>query len=390
MVAYWHLVWAEFGRDRKRTLLTLASIATAFFLFGLLDAARTSFAMAGESAHGARRLITSSRLSMTEPLPLALADKIAAIDGVTASAHASWFAGYYQHYQNQLAAYAVSDRYFEVYPEIEVDPWAKRTFETTRNAVLVGEGVAHRFGWEVGQSIPLMSGVFFDQAGNNHWEFVIAGILRTNEVEKSGFYANMLLLRQDFVSGSSPYFDGWVGWYVSNVRDASESGRVARLIDNLSLNSSHETRTVSEQAVFVAQIRQWADVDLIARSIMGAVFFTLLFLTASVLVQSARQRRGEFTLLQAFGFSTVRIRGLLVTESVLLLLTGGVTGLALCAAGVLVAESLSGGMLVLSAFSLMSWGSGLLLMLGLGLVVGLIPGIRCSQSSVSHMLSRRL
>jgi len=389
MIAHWHLVWAEFGRNRGRTLLTLASIATAFFLFGLLDAVRMNFAMVGESAHGARRLITSARLSLTEPLPLALADKIAAIDGVTASAHASWFGAYYQHHQNQVAAYAISDSYFTVYPEIEVDPWAQYAFKNTPNAVLAGEGIAQRFGWEVGQSIPVGSSVFFDRAGNNHWEFVIVGILRTNKTEKMGFYANMLLLRQDFVSEVSPYLDGWVGWYVSTVRDVSTSGHVANLIDRLSLNSSHETRTMSEQAAFSSQLRQWADVELMTRSIMGAVFFSLLCVTSSVLVHSVRERKGELALLQALGFSRVRIGALILVEAMLSLLTGGLTGLALAAAGAWLATQLSGGMLVLPVLNLTNWGVGVLLMLGVGLGIGLIPVLRYSGPRLSHLLSRR-
>jgi len=390
MIAHLHLVWAEFGRDRTRTLLTLASIATAFFLFGLLDAARTGFMVAGETAHGAKRLMTSSRLSLTEPLPVALGERIAAVDGVMASAHASWFAGYYQHYQNPLTAYAVSDTYLDLYPEIEVDPWARREFQNVRNAVLVGEGVAHRFGWEVGQSIPVMSGLFFDQSGNNYWEVMIAGILRTHDAGQSGFYANLILLRWDFIAETSPYFDGHVGWYISNVRDTSHADQIARLIDGLSLNSSHETRTRSEQAVFAANIRQWVDVDLMTRSIMGAVFFSLLLIVSSVIVQSVRARRSELALLQALGFSRIRTGAMVITEAMLLLLIGGITGLVLAILCVLAANHLMDGLLALPAFSLNRWGTGVLLMVGLGFVTGLVSIIRPQQSKISKILSRQI
>jgi len=388
MSAYLHLVWAEFGRDRKRTLLTLASIATAFVLFGLLDAARTGFVMAGESAYGAKRLITSSRLSLTEPLPVALGDRIAAVDAVMASAHASWFAGYYQHYQNPLTAYVVSDTYLDLYPEIEVDPWARREFQHVRNAVLVGEGVAHRFGWEVGQSIPLISGLFFDRSGSNHWKVVIAGILRTNDAGKSGFYANMVLLRWDFIAEASPYLEGHAGWYISTVNDINQSDQIARLIDEVSLNSAHETRTLSEQAVFAANIRQWADVYLITRSIMATVFFSLLLVTTSVIMHSVRERQRELALLQALGFSMRRIGMLVVTEAITLLLMGGMTGLALSGIGVLAADHLTGGVLALPAFSPARWGAGVLLILGFGFVAGLVSMIRLQPSRISKILSR--
>jgi len=388
MTAHLHLVLAELGRDRVRTVLTVASIMAAFFLFGLLDTVRESFVKVGESTHGAKRLITSSRLSLTEALPVALWGRIATIDGIIASAHASWFAGYYQHPQNQLAAYAVSASYFDAYPEIEVDPWAMREFQNTRNAVLVGEGIARRFGWEVGQSIPIMSALFPGQAGHHHWDFVVVGIVRTSEVRQAGFYANLVLLRWDFISAASPYLDGRAGWYISVVGDASQSDRVANLIDELSLNSPYQTRTISEQGAFAAQIRQWADVDLIARSIMGAVFFSLLFLTSSVMAQSVRARQTELAILQAVGFSIMRIGALVVSESLILLLMGGVSGLSLAFVCLLAVEHFSGGMLSLSAFSLASWERGLVLMLGLGLVVGLVPVLKHSKSRPSQMLSR--
>jgi len=376
MPAHMYLVLAELGRDRMRTVLTLASIMVAFFLFGLLDSVRESFVTAGESAHGAKRLITS------------VANKIEGIDGVLAFAHASWFGGYYQQYQNQLAAYAVSTNYFDVYPEIEIDPWAMREFQNTRNAILVGEGVARRFGWKVGNLIPIMSGLFPDQAGNHHWDFVIAGIVRTSEAKQAAFYANVLLLRWDFISEASPYLDGRVGWYVSAVSDADQSDHVAKLIDGLSINSSYETRTISEQAAFAVQIRQWADVDLITRAIMGAVFFSLLFLTASVIAQSVRERWGELALLQAVGFSIMRIGTLVIGESLLLLLIGGVAGLTLASVCVLALNRFNGDMLGLSAFSLTRWGMGVWMMLGLGVTVGLVPVLRYSKSRPFHLLSR--
>jgi len=119
----------------------------------------------------------------------------------------------------------------------------------------------------------VISGLFFDRSGSNHWEVVIAGILRTNDAEKSGFYTNMILLRWDFIAEASPYLEGHAGWYISTVNDIRQSDQITRLIDDLSLNSPHETRTLSEQAVFAANIRQWADAELITRSIMAAVFF---------------------------------------------------------------------------------------------------------------------
>jgi len=388
MRAYLQMILAEFGRNRMRVGLTLASIAVAFLLFGLLDAVRTSFVAAGESEQGARRLITSSRVPLGL-LPQALESQIASLDEVEAIAHAAWFGGYYQDPEHQLAAYAVSDSYFDVYSEIEIDPWARRAFQNTRNAIVVGENVARRFKWKTGQSVPMFSNIFFDRQGSNNWNFEIVGIVRTSEPEKAAFYGNVLLLRLDFLLESSPYGQGWVGWYVSNLRDASQSAHVANLIDRLSLNSAYETMTITEQASLAAQIRQWADLDLITRSIMGAVLFSLLFLIASVMAYSVRERRAELAVLQALGFSRRRIGSLIVGESMLLLMTGGILGLVLAAVCALVANSLIGDIVRLSAFNPKRWGMGGVLMLGLGLVVGMLPVLWHARLNVASVLSSK-
>ena len=145
---YLHLIWAELFRRKTRTLLTLVSILAAFLLFGLLNGVRVSFDQAGQSAQGAKRLQTGSKLSFIDTLPLSLNDRIARTDGVKAVTYANWFGGAYQKPENQIFSFAVAPNYLDLYPEIEVSAAQRQTFDATRTGVLVGEDLMKRFKWK--------------------------------------------------------------------------------------------------------------------------------------------------------------------------------------------------------------------------------------------------
>src|SRR5882757_8220602 len=165
---YLHLVWASLFRRKTRTFLTLVSIIAAFLLFGLLDAVRTSFNQAGQSANGAQRLQTGAKLSFIQPLPQSLEAQIAAVPGVAKVTFANWFGGAYQDPHNQVFSFAVEPNYLELYPEVQVSDAERKAFAETRGGALVGEGLAQRFHWKVGDRVPLQSTIFTDRAGSKN------------------------------------------------------------------------------------------------------------------------------------------------------------------------------------------------------------------------------
>ena len=191
---YLHLVWASLFRKRTRTILTLVSIVAAFLLFGLLDAVRTSFAQAGQSANGAQRLQTESKLSFIQPLPQALGARIAKVPGVAAVTYANWFGGAYQDPRNQVFSFAVADNYLDLFPEIEVSAAERKDFLKTKSGALVGERLAQKWGWKVGDRVPLQSQIFPDRNGSKNWQFDIVGILRAKDKKTGGFFDQMFLL----------------------------------------------------------------------------------------------------------------------------------------------------------------------------------------------------
>jgi len=386
---YFHLVWAALFRRRTRTFLTLASIVAAFLLFGLLDGIRSSFAQLGQNADGAQRLQTASKLSFIETLPISLQSRIATIDNIEAVTHANWFGGTYQGPRNQLFTLAVAENYLDLYPEIEVDPAQLEAWKRNRTGMLVGETMMERFGWTVGQRVPLQSAIYPNSDGSLDWAFDIVGVLRARDGEGAAFTGAMMLMHYDYFEESTPYVDGDVGWYISRVSDVRRSDAAARAIDALSANSPHETKTMSEQAAMASQLKQMADVGLIVGSIMGAVFFTLLLLTGNTMAQAVRERTSELAVLKTIGFTSTSVLMMVLAESMLMVVIGGVIGLGLASVVGKAATAGSGGMISLPPVGLESWLLGLGLMLAIGLVVGALPAIRAMRLNIVDALAGR-
>lgn len=386
---YLHLIWAALFRRKARTVLTLVSIVAAFLLFGMLDAVRTSFNQAGQNASGAQRLQTGSRLSFIQTLPQSLEAQIGQVPGVKQVTYANWFGGAYQDPHNQIFSFAVAPNYLDLYPEIGVEPAALRAFEATRTGALVGEKLAQRFHWKVGDKIPLQSTIFPNREGSKNWNFDIVGILHSVDRKPGDFSEQLFLLHWKYFDETTPYNRGQVGWYVSRVADANQADRVAKAIDALSANSDHETRTQTEQAAMASWMKQTADIGLITGSIMGAVFFTLLLLSGNTMMQAVRERTAELAVLKTIGFSSRSVLAMVLAESVLLLLLGGVLGLGLAALLIPMVAAGSGGMLNLPSVGAGSWLLGLVLMALVGLLVGALPALRAMRLNIVDALAGR-
>jgi len=386
---YLHLVWASLFRRKTRTLLTLVSIIAAFLLFGLLDAVRTSFNQAGQSANGAQRLQTGSKLSFIQTLPQSLEVQIAAVPGVKTVTYANWFGGAYQDPHNQVFSFAVAPNYLDVYPEIVVGAAERKAFAETRTGALVGERLAQKYKWKVGDKIPMQSTIFPDKEGSKNWSFDVVGILHSSDKKSGGFFDQMFLLNWKYFDETTPYNRGQAGWYVTRVADVSQADRVAKAIDAISANSDHETRTQTEQAATASWMKQLADMGLIVGSIMGAVFFTLLLLSGNTMMQAVRERTSELAVLKTIGFSNLSVLAMVLAESVLLLLLGGVAGLGLASLLIPVVTAGSGGTLNLPVVGADSWVLGLALMAGIGLLVGSLPAWSAMRLNIVDALAGR-
>ena len=383
------LIFAELFRHKTRTALTLLSIMAAFLLFGLLDGVRHSFADAGKSAAGAQRLQTGSSLSFIQSLPMSLAAQIAKVPGVEDVAYANWFGGAYQEPRNQIFTFAVSPNYIDLYPEMVVTPAARKAFDDTKTGVLVGDVLAEKYHWKVGQKLPLISTIFPNADGSKNWTFDIVGILKPKDPSHQEFFEGGILMHWKYFDDATPYNRGAAGWYVTRVKDVTQSDHVAKAIDALSANSDHETKTQTEAAATASWLKQFADIGLIVGSIMGAVFFTLLLLTGNTMAQAVRERTSELAVLKTIGFSSRAVLALVLAESVLLVLLGGVLGLGLAAVLGPVITAGSGHVINMPPVGAASWTLGLSLMIAIGLLVGALPAIRAMRLNIVDALRER-
>jgi putative ABC transport system permease protein len=320
---------------------------------------------------------------------LSLGSQIETVPGVRGVAYANWFGGVYQSPRNQVFSFAVSPNYLDLYPEVELGAAERKRFDETANAVVAGEALMKRYGWKVGDTIPLQSLIYADRNGSKNWSFQLVGMLRAKDRKSGGFSDSMLVLHWKTFDETTPANGGTVGWYVTRVGDVAQADRVARAIDALSANSDHETKTQTEQAATASFLKQLVDIGLLVSSIMGAVFFTLLLLTGNTMMMAVRERTSEIAVLKTIGFSRRSVLGMVLAESVLLLLVGGVIGIGLVSVLAPVITEGSGRMINLPAVGARSWLLGVGLMLVIGLLVGVIPALRAMRLNLVAALAGR-
>ena len=382
---YLHLIWAALFRRKTRTFLTLVSIVTAFLLFGMLDAVRVAFT-AGNTVAGAGRLIVTSTMSMQQPLPESLGTRIQTVRGVSAVASANWFVGQYQDPKNQLISLAVSPTYMDLYPEFALPPAQRSIWDRTQTGAIVGAALAKKYGWKIGDKIPLQSTIFPLRDGSKNWTFDIVGIFHVKDQSKIG-KEQLMLFHWKYFDENYAYSSGSVNWYVVQVADPSRADVVAKAVDGLSSNSDHETKTQTEQAFQASFIKQLVNIGFIVNAIMGAVFFTLLFLIGNTMMQAVQERTSELAVLKVIGFSSSGVLVMVLSESVLLMMLGGVIGLGLVSLIVPGLAAASGGLIPVHRMSGQTWLSGVALMIGVGLIVGLLPGLRALRLNIVDGLS---
>ena len=384
---YLHLVWSALMRSRTRTLLTLLSVVTAFLLLGMLDSVRVAFANSGQGLAGADRLVVASRLSITQSLPYRLLPQIEAVPGVEDVAYGNWFGGVYRDMQNFFPNFAVSDDYFEMYPEFVIAPDQLESFRGDRTGAVVGAMLADKFGWEIGDTIPLQATIF-PRDGSNDWQFTLRGIFHVED-EAMKQQENQLMFHWEYFNEANDYMDDEIGWFMVRVADPAQADRVGQAIDAISANSDHETKTQTESAFQQSFLRQFADVGMIVTAIMGAVFFTLLLLTGNTMAQAVRERIPELAVLKTIGFTDRSVLGLVLAESVLLIGLGGVLGMLLAQGMVAWMAGYSQGLLPGKAIPTETWLLALALVVGLGVVVGLLPALRAKRLKIVDALAGR-
>jgi len=227
-VKYLPLLWAQLFRKRTRTILTLLSVLIAFLLFGLLHAVQTAFE-SGADAADARRLLTTARYSIIEPLPMSYLARIERVPGVAGVAFADWFGAKYQNESNAFPVFAVDPaRYLDMYPEFAIAPEQREAFGKTRTGAVAGQRLADRYGWKVGQKLPISSEIHTKADGSLNWEFDLVGLIDAEDPAVRG-NTDVVLINVAHFDEARQFGKGKTGWYVVRVVDSEQARESAAL-----------------------------------------------------------------------------------------------------------------------------------------------------------------
>jgi len=318
------LVRKNLFRKKLRAGLMIASILIAFAIFGVLAAFERAF-NAGEDVAAADRLVVVNKINFTQPLPMAYFNRVRGVDGVRQATHLNWFGGYFQDPKNFLLVFAVEP---ETYTELYADDFdfpaeARKAFIGERTAALVGEAMAAKWGWKVGDHVPISSNIFSQKDGSRTWDFTIAGIFKSRGAQAN---TNFMVFQYEYFNETRSFLKDMIGWMALQTTSPLVNDKVAKAIDQMFANS--------------------------------------------------------------LGFTGGRLLRLVLSESVLLALLGGLPGLALAfLVTLLVRDQLANfvpGIALTPRIVLL----GLVLMLGLGFATGLVPALNAFRLKIAVALGR--
>lgn len=382
---YLGLIWKSAWRKKIRTSLTILSIFVAYLLFALLSAIGYAF-KGGADVADAERLIVIDKISLINPLPMAYMNRIASTPGVESVTHASWFGGFYQDPRNQFAQFPTDPReYFALYPELNMPQEQLEAWARNRTGAVVGQELADTFGWKIGDRIPIQATIWTKADGGRTWEFDLEGIFSSDDPRGSTAF---MLFQYDYFEEARAFAKGTVGWYILRVATGANPIEVANALDGQFANSPNETETSTEQAFAQSFAKQFGNIALIVTLILGAVFFTLLLVSGNTMSQSVRERISELAVLKTLGFGDRSVLGIVLSESILIMLIGGLLGITVGWVLVQGVSKVAGAFLPGIFLSPQAMLLGIGLMIAAGVVSGIFPALKAMRLSIVDALAR--
>jgi len=381
---YLPLVWRNLLRRKTRTVFTVLSIIVAFVLFGVLAALNAAFSMGVELA-GNDRLVVQHKVSIIQFLPESYQARLEATPGVVDVLHQTWFGGIYQKPSNFFMQCPVDPaRLLKIYPEYLLPADQQKRWLEDRTCAIVGRATATRFGWKVGDRVPIQATIWRKRDNSTNWEFNICGIFDGN---KPGVDTTPMFFNYTLFDETRGFAQGQVGWYVIRIADPARAVDVAKRVDEQFANSFAETKTTTEKAFVGAFAQQIGDIGAIIRAIVTAVFFTILLVAANTMAQSVRERTSDLAVLKTLGFSDGLILSLVMLESCAIAVLGGGLGLGLAYLFTLGGDPTGG---LFPAFFLPTADliRGALFALGLGVIAGVLPAVQAMRLRIVDALRR--
>jgi len=380
------LIRKNLFRKKLRAILMIVSILIAFAIFGVLASFERAF-NAGQDRAAADRLVVVNKINFTQPLPISYYNRVAAIDGVREVSHLNWFGGYYQDPRNFLIVMAVEpESYMKLYDsDFIIAPDARAAFIRERTGALVGERMMAKWGWKVGDHIPISSNIYSQKNGSHTWDFTIVGTFagRTAQID-----TNVMLLQYAYFDETRSFGKDQIGWLALRTSSPAANDQVTKAIDQMFANSPYETATDTEKAFNKAFAAQLGNIALIVGLVVGAAFVTILMIVGNTMVMTVRERTREIGVLKTLGFSGGRILCMVLGESILLALIGGLPGLGI--AFLVIANMRESLMTFVPTLALPPdiAAAAVGLMLTLGILTGLVPAFNAMRLKIVTALCR--
>ncbi|MBR0723898.1 FtsX-like permease family protein [Bradyrhizobium manausense] len=380
------LIRKNLFRRKLRAVLMMVSILIAFAIFAVLASFERAF-NAGQDRATPDRLVVLNKINFTQPLPISYYNRVAAIDGVAQITHFSWFGGYYQEPRNFIAAFAVDPENWMKLRDSDFvfPPEVRAAFIRERTGVLVGARMMEKWGWKIGDHIPISSSIWSQKNGSHAWDFIIVGSF-TARIPQAD--TNVMLMGYDYFNETRSFGKDLINWLALRTTSVAANERVTDAIDGMFANSPYETTTDSEKAFNKAFAAQLGNVALIVELVVGAAFVTILMIVGNTMVMTVRERTREIGVLKTLGFPGGRILRLVLGESILLALLGGLPGL--CVALLLITrvrDSLMSFVPTLSLYPDIA-AAAVGLMVVFGIITGLVPALNAMRLNIVTALGR--
>jgi putative ABC transport system permease protein len=382
MFRFLPLVLKNCWRNRRRTILTIVSIAISMCLLGVMIAMFHAFYLSDPTPDQALRLVTRNRVSFTVVIPRAYQVQMEHVPGVETVMVSNWFGGIYKDDRdpkNNFARFAVEpEKLFKIYAEDRIPEDQKRAFERDRTGCVVGRDLANQFGFKIGDRIHLTGTVF-----PGEYDLTVRGIFDSPTVSDVLDF-NLEYLEQ----AMNERRRGNVIMYYTRIDNAANSGRIAKAIDDLFRNSTAQTKTESDQAFTVGFLALLGNIKMFLIGISAAVMFTVLLVSANTMAMSVRERVREVGILKTLGFTPAAVLGMVLGEACAISIAGGAIGYFISTFLMrLVEKSPFGG--YLPSFQPFEWPVAVTCILAagaIGLASSLVPALNASRTSIVEAL----
>ncbi len=371
-------------RKPVRTSLLIISIFIAFFILSVM----VSFTHAISNFNSLpNRLVTLSKINFTESLPIAHYDRIARTEGVAVATHLNWFGGYYQDpVKGFLPVFAVDPQtYLEVYKEdLPLSEEQKSTFITERTGMIAAAPVAEKYGWEIGQRIPLNSNIFSQADGSHSWDFTLVGTFAT---PPGSSQTGSVIMHYDYFNETITFGRDRIGWIAFLTASPAINDQIASGIDSRFANSADETSTQDEATFNESFAAQLGNIGLVVSLVVGAAFTAILLIVGTTMALAVRERTKEVGVMKTLGFSSGRVLAMVLGESLLLSLIGAALGVGAAAGLLNMMASGGNGPPIYFAPSVI-WQCAAIA-IALGLVTGILPAYSAYRMRIIDALGRK-